>query len=222
MVGGAGVCHLVGHGRGASERRQAEATGEGLGVPLPEPWRRGRRLLWWSLSERGSRQLHENAAWGKPYWGPAKKACNVDQYGASPMDGSKEDGQAGSTENPYWGAAKKVCDVDQYEAPPMDGLKDGQAGAPATAAVAQGPAALAAMPVKVPMAAATSMGPVAPAAGPAGALMPAVRKRRPTRGWLVTVPMAGPAEAPTMAAVAKESAASVVGGGVWRWGRQLL
>jgi hypothetical protein len=150
---------------------------------------------------------------GKPYWGPAKKACDVDQYGALPMDGSKEDGQAGSTENPYWGAAKKVCDVDQYEAPPMDGLKDGQAGAPATAAVAQGPAALAVMPVKVPMAAATSMWPMAPAAGPAGALMPAVRKRRPTRGWLVTVPMAGPVEAPTMAAVAKEPAASVGGGG---------
>jgi hypothetical protein len=28
---------------------------------------------------------------GKPYWGVAEKACDVDQYGASPMDGSKED-----------------------------------------------------------------------------------------------------------------------------------
>jgi hypothetical protein len=37
MVGGAGVCHLVGHGRGGSARRRVEAAGEGLGVPLPEP-----------------------------------------------------------------------------------------------------------------------------------------------------------------------------------------
>jgi hypothetical protein len=37
----------------------------------------------------------------KPYWGVTKKACDVDQYGAPPMDGSKEDGQAGCTEKPY-------------------------------------------------------------------------------------------------------------------------
>jgi hypothetical protein len=60
---------------------------------------------------------------GKPYQGATKKACNIDQYGAPPMDGSKEDDQAGYTRNPYWGAAK-VCDVDQYRAPPMDGSKD--------------------------------------------------------------------------------------------------
>jgi hypothetical protein len=32
---------------------------------------------------------------GKPYWSAAKKVCDVDQYGAPPMDGSKDD-QAGA------------------------------------------------------------------------------------------------------------------------------
>jgi hypothetical protein len=72
---------------------------------------------------------------GKSYWGAVKNACDVDQYGASPMDGSKEDGQAGCTESPYWGAAKKVCGVDLYEAPPMDGSKDSQAGGGAATTV---------------------------------------------------------------------------------------
>jgi hypothetical protein len=79
-----------------------------------------------------------------------KKACAVDQYGALPMDGSKEDGQAGvpvsapmggggcCTEKLYWDVTKKACDVGQYEAPPMDDSKNGQAGAPATATVAKG------------------------------------------------------------------------------------
>jgi hypothetical protein len=49
---------------------------------------------------------------GKPYWGATKKTCDVDQYGAPPMDGSKEDDQVGCTEKPYWGAAKKACGVD--------------------------------------------------------------------------------------------------------------
>jgi hypothetical protein len=30
---------------------------------------------------------------GKPYWCAMKKACDVDKYGALPMDESKEDGQ---------------------------------------------------------------------------------------------------------------------------------
>jgi hypothetical protein len=87
---------------------------------------------------------------GKPYWGVVKKACDVDQYGAPPMDGSKEYGQAGCTGNPYWGVVKKVCGVDQYGAPPMDGSKDGQAGAPAVVpAGAQAPAAPATVPAVV-------------------------------------------------------------------------
>jgi hypothetical protein len=57
-----------------------------------------------------------------------KKACDIDQHGAPPMDGSKEEDQAGYTENPYWGAAKKACGIDQYRAPPMDESKDNQAG----------------------------------------------------------------------------------------------
>jgi hypothetical protein len=83
---------------------------------------------------------------GKPYWGVTKKACNVEQYEATPMDGSKEDGQAGCIGNPYRGATKNACVVDQYGALPMDGSKDGKArapamvpsGAPAMIAVAQG------------------------------------------------------------------------------------
>jgi hypothetical protein len=75
----------------------------------------------------------------KSYWGAAEKACDVDQYGTPPMDGSKEDVQAGCTEKSYWGVAKKACDIDQYGAPPMDGSKDGQAGAP-TAVLGGAPA----------------------------------------------------------------------------------
>jgi hypothetical protein len=91
---------------------------------------------------------------GEPYWGAVKKAYDIDQYGAPPMDGSKEDDQAGApvpapvagltccNGKPYWGAVKKACGVDQYRAPPMVGSKDGQAGEPvgalATAVVARG------------------------------------------------------------------------------------
>jgi hypothetical protein len=32
----------------------------------------------------------------KTYWGATKKACDVDQYGAPPMDGSKEDSHVGA------------------------------------------------------------------------------------------------------------------------------
>jgi hypothetical protein len=53
---------------------------------------------------------------GKPYWGVTKKMCDVDQYEAPPMDGSKEDSQASCTRNPYWGAAKKACGVNQGSA----------------------------------------------------------------------------------------------------------
>jgi hypothetical protein len=76
------------------------------------------------------------------------------------------------------GVVKKMCGADQYGAPPMYGLKDGQAGAPATVAMAQGPAAPAAVPAWVPTAVAAANGP----AGPAGALALAARKRRSARG----------------------------------------
>jgi hypothetical protein len=99
---------------------------------------------------------------GMPYWSAAKKACDVDQYGALPMDGSKEDDQADCTGKPYWGVAKKGCSIDQYGAPPMDESKDSQAGAPATAAVAQGPAAPVVVPARAPTAATASKGPAVP------------------------------------------------------------
>jgi hypothetical protein len=38
---------------------------------------------------------------GKPYWGITKKACDVDQHGALPMDESKEGSEAGYTEKPH-------------------------------------------------------------------------------------------------------------------------
>jgi hypothetical protein len=60
---------------------------------------------------------------GEPYWGATKKACDINQYGAPPMDRSKEDDQTGCTGKPYWGAVKKACSVDQYGAPPMDGVE---------------------------------------------------------------------------------------------------
>jgi hypothetical protein len=50
---------------------------------------------------------------GKPYWGAVKKACDVDQFEAPPMDG-----QAGCIENPYW---------------PMDGQTDAPTTVPARA-----------------------------------------------------------------------------------------
>jgi hypothetical protein len=42
VVGGIGVYHSVCHKRRESGHRRAEAAGEGLQVPLPEPRRRGR------------------------------------------------------------------------------------------------------------------------------------------------------------------------------------
>jgi hypothetical protein len=152
---------------------------------------------------------------GKPYWGAAKKACDINQYGAPPIDGSKEDGQVGCTRKPYWAAAKKAYDVDQYGAPPTDESKDGQAGVPAaaparalaTAAVAQGPA----MPEAVHTGAPTSKGPTAPATGPTGALTLAARRRRPVGGWPATVPTAVLAGAPMAATAAKERAAPTAG-----------
>jgi hypothetical protein len=155
---------------------------------------------------------------GPPRWGAAK-VCDVDQYGAPPMDRSKEDGQAGYTGKPYWGAVKKACGVDQYGAPPMDELKNGQAGAlatvhvgvPATAAVAQGSATPVAVPTRASTAVAASKEPTAPTTGPAGALAPTVRKRRPVRGWSATVPTTMPAGTSTTAAAAKEPAAGPTG-----------
>jgi hypothetical protein len=77
---------------------------------------------------------------------------------------------------------------DQYKASPMDGSKkDGQTRVPATATVAKGPLAPAAMRTRVlgmaPMAGAAPKGPVAPAVGPVRALAPVVEKVRAAGGW---------------------------------------
>jgi hypothetical protein len=108
VVAGAEVCHPIDHGCGGSEPHRAEGADEVLRVPLPEPWRRGRRLLWRSSRGRQERQGGVNkgptSCTGKPYWGAAKKTCWVDQYEAPPMYGLWKD--------------------NQYKAPPREGLKD--------------------------------------------------------------------------------------------------
>jgi hypothetical protein len=38
----------------------------------------------------GSKEDSQMGCTGKPYWGAMKKACGVDQYGALPMDESKD------------------------------------------------------------------------------------------------------------------------------------
>jgi hypothetical protein len=58
---------------------------------------------------------------------------------------------------------------------------------------------------------AASKGPATPAVGPAGVLVSAVRKKRPSGGWLAAVLVPVPARAPTVAVVAKEPAAGPMG-----------
>jgi hypothetical protein len=65
---------------------------------------------------------------GKPYWGAAEKAYDVDQYGAPPIDRSKKDVQAGCTGKLYWGAMKKACDVHQYGLHPWTGRRTARRG----------------------------------------------------------------------------------------------
>jgi hypothetical protein len=98
----------------------------------------------------------------------------------------------------------------------MDGSKDGQAGVPVMVAVAQGPAA--------PTAASKRL--AALVAGLVGVLAPAVRKRRPARGWPATVPMgalmavatAKEPAAPTTGPTGVLAPATTKGGSVGGWG----
>jgi hypothetical protein len=110
-------------------------------------------------------------------------------------------------------------------------LKNGQAGAPATAAVAQGPIApttvsarvsmtvppqALAMPTGVRTAAAASKGSTVPMARPAGALASAAKKGSPGGRWgraAMVAPAVVPAGAPMAVAVAKGSVASATGQG---------
>jgi hypothetical protein len=89
----------------------------------------------------------------KPYLGAAKKTCGVDQYGASPMDGSK---------NSWERALGTGAEAKGPVAPTVE---------PTTVPVA--------VPVRMPMAAAAAKGSVVPAAG---ALVP-TKKGRPVEGW---------------------------------------
>jgi hypothetical protein len=181
MVGGAGVCHPVSHGRGGANAIELRQPMRDCGSHSPNHDAEGG-----DCCDRGD--VNEGPTWciRKPHWGAIKKVCGGDQYRALSMDGSKEDGQAGCTGKPYWGVVKKAYGVDQSSAPSMDGSKDGQAGAPpavpveapATAAVVQGPAAPAAVPAGAPTVAAASKGLATPVTRPARALAPAARKRR--------------------------------------------
>jgi hypothetical protein len=144
----------------------------------------------------------------KPYWGAAKKACNIDQYGALPMDGSKG-GQAG---------APAIVAVAQRPVVPVTVL----AGVPTVAAASKGPVAPAAGPARAlvpavrkrrpaggwpaakptgaPTMVAAFKEPTAPAAGPVGALESATIKGGLAEGWGHTVAVAlmmVPARAPT-------------------------
>jgi hypothetical protein len=64
MVGGVGVYRPIGHKRGGSGRRRAEAAGEELWVPIPEPRHQGRQLIWQRQREQGSHLLHQKAILG--------------------------------------------------------------------------------------------------------------------------------------------------------------
>jgi hypothetical protein len=111
----------------------------------------------------GSKEDSQAGWTGNPYWGAAKKACDIDQYGAPPMDRLKDD------------------HAEVLAAVPV-GTDGGACGAPTMTAVAKGPAAPVVVPTGVPMATATSKGPATPTTGPVGALAPAARKRRPAEG----------------------------------------
>jgi hypothetical protein len=73
MVGGVGVYHLVGHGRGRSGR-----------VELTQPARDCRShspnhdVEGGDCCDRGGVNEGRTCCIGKPHWGAAKKACSVD------------------------------------------------------------------------------------------------------------------------------------------------
>jgi hypothetical protein len=130
MVGGVGVCH------------QSVTGVEGAGaVDLRQPARD-----WGSHSPNhgvedgdccGGGRVNKGPACciGKPYWGVTKKMCDVDQYGAPTMDGSKEDSQAKVAPETHIGVPQRRR-AASTRAPPMDGSKDGQVGAPAAVVLA--------------------------------------------------------------------------------------
>ena len=75
----------------------------------------------------GSKEDNQVSCTRKPYWGAAKKACSVNQYGAPPMDGSKN----GQAEVPTAAAASKGLAAPTTV----------PAGVPMAAAVSKEPAA---------------------------------------------------------------------------------
>jgi hypothetical protein len=161
MVGGVGVYCPVGQKRGASGRRRAEAAGEELWVPIPEPRHQGRQLIWRRQREQGSHLLHQKAI----------LRCHEEGVLCRLVRGSVH----------VW--IKEGRPVQSFthgrvkEGRPDEGARDG----------AKGPLAPAAMPTRVlgmaPMAGAAPKGPVAPAVGPVRALAPVVEKVRAAGGW---------------------------------------
>jgi hypothetical protein len=88
MVGGIGVCHLVGHGHGGSGGRRAEAADERLWIRQTVE---GGDCYGGGRGARGGVNEGATCCTGKPYCGVMKKAFYADPYGAPPMDGSKNE-----------------------------------------------------------------------------------------------------------------------------------
>jgi hypothetical protein len=81
MVGGVGVCHPVGHRHGGADAiklrqpvRDYESHSLNYGVEGGDCY------------GKGSANEGATCCTRKPYWGVTEKACDIDQYGAPPMD----------------------------------------------------------------------------------------------------------------------------------------
>jgi hypothetical protein len=165
MFGGARVCHLVGHRRGGSGRRRAKVADKGLLVPLLEPRRRGRRLLWRRQRERGCR---EEGVRHRPVWGSTHGWVKGGGLGGS-ASGGPHNGAHLLHGKAIMGCPKEGIQHRPAGGLPMDGSKNGQAGAPTTATVTKGSGATVTVPATAPAGAPTTTamakGPAAPATG---------------------------------------------------------
>jgi hypothetical protein len=86
MVGGVRVCHSVDHGRGGADAVELRQPVRDCGSHSSNHDVEGD-----DCCDGGAVNEGPTCCTGKPHWGAAKKACSVDQYGAPPMGGSKED-----------------------------------------------------------------------------------------------------------------------------------
>jgi hypothetical protein len=96
MVGGAGVCHPVSHGRGGADAVELRQLAWDCGSHSPNHSDEGG-----DCCDRGG--MNEGLTWciGKQHWGTTKKSCDGNQYGVPLMNVSKEDAKAGYTRKSY-------------------------------------------------------------------------------------------------------------------------